>query len=147
MLVFRCFGKLVAIDAAQVSETMRPPRLQTMPNLPELVCGAAVIRGRATPIIDGRALLGDEAPPEATRLVIVRVDAGRSVGVLVDDVIGIRDGRAMSKEPLPPLLGDPEAGAIAELGRLDGELLAVLRTANLVPESVWSHLERERERT
>lgn len=119
---------------------MRPLPVETVPGVPSFVRGTAIVRGKPTPVIDLRDLLGDEVDRPPARLVTVRVDAERRVGLLVDEVLGLRNAATLSGEPLPPLLADAGAGVVDELARLDGQLLTILRAGSLLPEDVWARL-------
>jgi purine-binding chemotaxis protein CheW len=121
-----------------VEETMRPLPIESIPGAPGYVRGASILRGRPTPIVDLRCLLGGEAGGPAGRLVSVKVGNGRRVGLLVDGVIGIRDEPDESIDELPPLLQDAAGEKVQSLARLDSALLTVLKAGRLVPEEVWT---------
>ena len=119
---------------------MRPLPVESLPGVPPFVRGTSIIRGKPTPVLDLRVLLGDAADRPPARLVTVRVDVDRRVGLLVDEVIGLRDGRALAVESLPPLLGDAATSVVEDLARLDDQLLTLLRAGNLLPDEVWARL-------
>lgn len=130
---------LAALPALHVRETMRPLPVEPLADAPSFVIGATVVRGRAVPVIDASALFsGDKA--DATRWIALEI-AGRSAILAVHAVIGVR---LLDTTASPPaLLTRSLHGALAELGALDGELLAVLRAAYLVDEAQAS-MGRER---
>jgi purine-binding chemotaxis protein CheW len=134
----RCGARLCALPIEHVVETMRPLPLEPVPGAPPFVRGAALVRGEVTPVVDLRTLLGGDDGPPATRLVSLRVHPGRGAGLLVDGVLGVHHRAALSAETLPPLLQDAAATVVAELGRLDGELLMILRAGALIPEDGWT---------
>jgi len=74
-----------------------------------------------------------------TRIVMVKA-ADRRVALAFDAVLGVREIAVESLQELPPLLKDASAEAISAIGILDGTLLMVLRSAHLVPETVWAAL-------
>lgn len=116
---------------------MRPLPIEEVPGIPSFVCGASIVRGVVTPIVDLARLLGESEASEAQRLVTIKLDAKRRVGVLVDEVLGVRRHGSETVE-LPPLLLDATAEVVDDLTRLDDSLLTVLRGASLIPEEVWS---------
>jgi purine-binding chemotaxis protein CheW len=63
--------------------------------------------------------------------VTLRV-AGRVVALAVNGVVGVRDLPPATVGDLPPLLRDAGTEVIAAVGRLDAELLFVLRSARLL---------------
>jgi purine-binding chemotaxis protein CheW len=140
VLLFRAGTRLCAIAVAHVEEAMRPLPCEPLPGLPPFVRGVSIVRGRPTPIVDLRVLLGDHEPSSPRRLVILRTDGARRVGLLVDEVLGIRGDQGLSAGDLPPLLADAATAIVESLARLDGELLTVLRTGSLVPAEVWSQV-------
>jgi purine-binding chemotaxis protein CheW len=100
----------------------------------------SVIRGTAIPVVDAGALLGSDEPPEPTRFVTLKTEEKR-VALAVEQVVGIRELTAVSLQDLPPLLRNAKADLVAAVGILDSELLLVLQTARIVPESVWRTLQ------
>ena len=141
VLVFRAGRRLCGLDVAHVVETMRPLPIETLPHVPPFVRGVSIVRGALTPIVDLRALLGgDDEPSEPARLVTLRVEDARRVGLLVDEVLGIARGRELRSEAQPPLLRDASEQFISELTRLDDRLVTVLAAARVVPAEVWEQV-------
>jgi purine-binding chemotaxis protein CheW len=139
-LVCRVESRLLALPLSEVTETMRPLPVSAMPGAPPFVRGAAIVRGEAVPVLDGGLLLGGQAPGAAGRFVILRV-GGRPVALAVDEVLGVRALSGAVLAELPPLLQN--ATSVDSVGILDAQLLVLLQSARLVPESVWSALARE----
>jgi purine-binding chemotaxis protein CheW len=146
-LLFRAGAHLCALPVVHVVETMRPLPVKAIAGAvaalggtPSWVRGLAVIRGVPVPVIDVGSLLQDGPPPlqahaspvrPAARFVTLRV-AGRPVALAVDCVVGVRALARDALRDLPPLLRDAGAEVIASIGRLDTELLLVLRGARLL---------------
>ena len=133
---------LAAIPARHVRETMRPLPLEPLAGAPPFVLGAAVVRGRAVPVLDAASLVrgdeiraihdnraNDETLKRITRWIALEVGA-RTAVLAVHEVIGVQPITIVT-EPAP-LLARAARGAIDELASLDGELLAVLRAGRLV---------------
>lgn len=138
-LLFRAGSLLCAIGLEDVIETMRPLPEVPLAGMPPFVRGVAVIRGVPTPVVDARTVLGIQEGSEPARFVTLKAGT-RTVALAVDEVIGVRDLSSTAAAELPPLLreaGAEAVAAIAAIGRLDAELLFVLRGARQVPESVW----------
>jgi purine-binding chemotaxis protein CheW len=145
MLITRVGGSRCAVPLAHVVETMRRLPIAPIAGAPPSVLGIATIRGEAVPVIDlGRLLGGEDATATtAGRFVTLHigVEAGdRRVALVVDAVEGVRDLAGEPTGALAPLLREAAAEVVAEVGRLDGDLLFVLRSARLVPEALWSGL-------
>lgn len=140
-LLCRVGVHLCALPIEVVVETMRPLPVEFVGGAPEFVSGLSIIRGVPLPVVDTGSLLG-AAESRPTRFVTVRA-GNRLVVLAVDAVLGLRAIADDSLQELPPLLGDSRADLIAAIGAVDSELLLVLRTARVVPESMWAVLELE----
>jgi purine-binding chemotaxis protein CheW len=142
-LICRVRDRLCGLPLGPVVETMRPLPVRSLVAgaaasiAAPFVMGVAMIRGAATPVVDVGALLGAGDAAAPTRFVTVRSGA-RRVALSVESVLGVRELPASSLRELPPLLRDASADVVAAVGTLDAELLVVLRTARLLPESLWA---------
>jgi purine-binding chemotaxis protein CheW len=130
-----------SIPLARVIETMRRLPVAPIPGAPAFVDGVAIVRGVPLPVVSMFRLMEMQETEEAAdatsrRFVSVRVGDRRAV-LAVDSVLGVRHLPASSKHELPPLLRGAAAGIVAHVGALDAQLLLVLSTINLVPESLW----------
>jgi purine-binding chemotaxis protein CheW len=137
VLVVRAHGLTAAVPLGQVVEVMRPLPTDALAGAPPFVRGIALIRGSPVPVVELGRLLGAERDAEVTRYVVVRIGA-RRVALGVDDVPGIREVEEDTLHALPPLLRQASADAVAQVGRLDAELLVLLHTGRLVPEDLWA---------
>jgi purine-binding chemotaxis protein CheW len=141
MLITRVGGRRCAIPLAHVVETMRRLPIAPIAGAPASVLGIATIRGEAVPVIDLAQVLGGDAEAATAAGRLVTLDAGeRRVALAVDAVDGVRDLAGEPTGALAPLLREAAAEVVAEVGRLDGDLLFVLRSARLVPEALWPGL-------
>lgn len=140
-LICRVVNRLCSVPLDHVIETMRPLPVTPVNGVPRPVMGVAVIRGAAMPVVDLAWILGaDESQP--TRFVTVSAE-GRRVALAVDRVVGVRVIPASSLQELPSMLRDVRTDAVATIATLDAELLMVLRSGRLIPESVWDALEAD----
>jgi purine-binding chemotaxis protein CheW len=112
--------------------------LEPVTNAPPFVLGLSVIRGTPVPVVDLAALFG-AAPSHPARFITLRIEA-RTVALAVDAVIGLRTIPAQSLQDLPPLLRDGNSERISALGTLDAQLLLMLQSGRLIPETVWGTL-------
>ena len=94
LLLIRVGARLYGLPVEYVVETMRPLACEPVAHMPAYVRGASMIRGKSIPIVDLGQLLGDTPAPTRARLVALRVDSDRRVGLLVDEVLGLDDGGA-----------------------------------------------------
>jgi purine-binding chemotaxis protein CheW len=146
LLVCRVGAKLCALPLEQLLETMRPLPTEALANLPDFVLGLALIRGRPTPVLDARRLLGSPHDRAPERYVTLDVSGGaaRVVALAVDSVIGVRDLPAEALGDLPSLLRTPESDVVGTIATLDAELVLVLERGRLLPNELWQRLEPER---
>ncbi len=139
-LLCRMRSHLCAVPLEHVAETMRPMPVTPLAGAPPFVQGMSVIRGAAIPVVDAGSLLGAAAPGAPTRFVTLKT-AGKHVALAVEEVIGIRSLAAVATSDLPPLLRAANAELVSSVGMLDRELLLILQTACIVPESVWQSIQ------
>lgn len=121
-----------------VIETMRPLPIEPLGHAPDFVRGVAIIRGRATPVIDTARLL-DTRGGTPTRFVTLRAGA-RSVALTFDAVVEVRRLDRSLLAELPPLLGHASREVVAAVG-VDPELLVVLEASRAIPADTWAALE------
>jgi purine-binding chemotaxis protein CheW len=141
-LLCRIGSRVCALPLRHVSETMRPLPIEPLAGMPPFVRGLSIIRGAPTPVVDGTRLVGGTDQEQTSRFVTVKVGE-RRVALAVDAVIGVRTLPAHSLEALPPLLREGSQDFVSAIGTLDSDLLLMLRSARLVPESVWAAIDTE----
>lgn len=145
-LLCRVGSHLCALPIESVVETMRPLPVSALAGVPAFVLGLSIIRGAPVPVVDARCLFsGTEERGDSTRFVSIK-SGNRRAALAVDGVIGVRALRSVSLGELPPLLREANADVVEAIGTLDAELLLVLRSARIVPESVWDDLDAGRPR-
>lgn len=143
LLVCRVGAKLCALPLRHVVETMRPLPLERLPNMPAFVCGLSIIRGRPTPVLDARLVLGEgKAVATAARRCVTLALGQRQVALLVDAVTGIRSVDSAELTQLPLVLRDAQP-EVEALGTLDAELLLVLQHARLLSDEQLAYFGSE----
>lgn len=138
-LVCRVEARLCALPLHCVIETMRALPVEPIAGAPEFIAGFARVRGEAVPVVDAARLLGGRAG-RARRFVTVR-GAHSVIAIAVDEVLAVRELVDDGIVALPPLAGAVAGEVIAAIGTLDAQLLIVLQTARLVPDSVLDAVE------
>lgn len=139
LLICRVGSKLCGVPARHVTETMRPLPLERLASMPSFVSGVSLIRGRPTPVLSARELLGCDDSTTTGRFLTLQI-ADRHVALAVDAVVGLRRVDATTLSGLPPLLHDRESPSIGAIGRLDAELLLVLEHGKLLDETALAAL-------
>ncbi|HTA89378.1 MAG TPA: chemotaxis protein CheW [Polyangiaceae bacterium] len=139
MLLCRAGSLVCGLRIESVAETMRPLPIEPISGMPEFVSGLSIVRGAPVPVVDLARLLGDESDTQPGRFVVVKTDARRVV-LAVSEVTGLRTLDAKSFGGLPPLLQGARADLVSAVGSLDAQLLLVLESGRVLPDSAWSKL-------
>jgi twitching motility protein PilI len=89
---FRIGGRHLVSSINEVNEILTYPALTLVPGTRSWLLGVANVRGNLVPLIDLKEYLEGERTlvTEASRVLLVR-QAGGSVGLLVDEVLGQRN--------------------------------------------------------
>jgi purine-binding chemotaxis protein CheW len=140
-LLVRAGGVTCAFALSQVVETMRPLPVTPMANLPNFVLGVALVRGRATPVVDLARFFDGVSSGESCRFVTLRTGE-RFVAALVDRVAGVSELNARQMAELPPLLSRVRPGVVQAIHELDSELIVLLESAYLLPDNFWQNVDQ-----
>jgi purine-binding chemotaxis protein CheW len=145
----RIGSRIGALALLDVRETMRPLPIEPLAGTPPFVLGLAIVRGSPVPVIDAGRLLNPSALPYspialsfASRFVSLKL-GDRTAALAVDAVLDVRSLAAGMLADIPLLLSEASEDLVSLVGALDTELLLVLETARLVPDSVWSAINAE----
>ena len=140
---------MCALPVGHVVEVMRPLPIRHLEDVPPFVLGVALVRGAPAPVVDlaqllGVTIAGARREPRASRIgrfvTVAAHGQGRRLSLAVEEVRGIRALTPAALGTLPPLLRAVDARGAGAIGALDDELLLILETTRLLPESVWSSL-------
>lgn len=140
-LLCRLDNRLCALPLEPVVEIMRPLPVEPLAGAPPFVRGLSIIRGAPVPVVDVALLLG-ASRNRSTRYVTIRAGA-RHVALEVDEVLGVRVLPLEKLQAVPPLFREAPADIVSAIGAADDKLLLVLRSARLVPDSLWTVFEAE----
>jgi purine-binding chemotaxis protein CheW len=139
VLLVRAASWLCALPITGVVETMRALPVRPIAGAPPFVRGVSVIRGALLPVVHLGALLGGPLPGSGGRFVTVRTGA-RQVALHVDAVIGAKHIEAAALSMTPPLLSEALPSLAEKIGALDGQMVAWLRLAHILPDDVWGRM-------
>jgi purine-binding chemotaxis protein CheW len=117
-----------ALEIGAVREIVTPLALTVLPHTPEGLAGVADHRSEVVPIVDLRARFGLPSMREPSRKVKwVLVEMGqRTVGLVVDDVLGVLRVPSGEFRAPPDLGGGEQARAISSVATHDKMLVFVL---------------------
>lgn len=137
LLCFRVGGRVFGVDIMAIREILRNQRFTPVPHTPPHVAGVLNLRGELIPVVDlSRVLLRTEsgAGAEESKLVVVNA-RGRTVGLLVDQVLDVLSIGVDALMPVPAAAGDPGPIVLAAFRREDsseGEVGVLVRLGALV---------------
>lgn len=112
---FRIGQRYLVSGINEVNEILTPPALTIVPGTRGWLLGVANVRGNLVPVIDLKQYLEGERTQitDASRVLLVR-QAGGSVGLLIDEVLG---QRSFSEEQRAEAIGEDDE----RYGRFVGE--------------------------
>lgn len=144
LLVVRAAHSLCALPLDLVVETMRPLPCEPIAGAPAFVLGLSLIRSHQLPVIDLAMVVGSGGGRHG-RFITVRTGSSTrdssatsdgQVALAVEEVVGVYSRDQLSEANLPPLLSEANPEVIDSIGRLDADLLLVLRSGSYLPEGI-----------
>lgn len=87
-IVVKYGDELFGIDIKYVDNIVRMQRTTRVPKVQPFIKGVINLRGEVIPVISLRLKMGleDDVITKATRIIIIKLETGESIGVLVDEV-------------------------------------------------------------
>ena len=129
-----------AVPIGCVKEIINPINLTKLPYAPNAISGVVDHRGEVVPIVDLRARFGMPQFEERRRTKWILVDvANRTIGLIVDRVIGVFGTGGRELRPPPNLGGGEDVRGIAGVTSHEGAMVFVLDIERL--ESVVENLQ------
>jgi purine-binding chemotaxis protein CheW len=120
-----------ALEISSVREIVSPLPLTLLPHTPEGLAGVADHRAEVVPVIDLRARFGLSPAAERskkTKWILVHASA-RTVGLIVDDVLGVLRVADVDLRPAPDLGGGERLRGISCVTMYEEALVFVLDVA------------------
>ncbi len=125
--------QLCGVPALTVRDILGEQTITRIPMAPREIAGSLNLRGRIVTAVDLRRRLNlPEAPAGTKRMSVVAEQNGELYALLVDQVSEVVSLPMQSFERNPPTLPSPWADYSAGIFRLQGRLLVVLDTAQLL---------------
>src|SRR5882672_4515395 len=88
VLLFRCGGQVLAVEAGAVREILGASEPTRIPGAPPAVLGLVNVRGTLVPVVDAARAVG--LPGESRRGTLIIVERhGRPVALAVDEVLDL----------------------------------------------------------
>ncbi|MFD0672316.1 chemotaxis protein CheW [Cohnella sp. GCM10027633] len=133
LVMFMLEGERYALDISHLKEIIKVPSILRVANAPQEVLGLINLRGALLPVIDIRPSLGlpQAAGSEQSRILILN-EAGRDIGVLVDEVAEVVNMRADQVEPAPDQIAAISRHYIRGIYKQNEQLIVLLRMDAIV---------------
>jgi purine-binding chemotaxis protein CheW len=132
VLVGTIAGKAYAFPVESVQEIVQLVEPTPMPEWPDEALGMIEIRGTLVPLLDAATFLGSQPVPlSPSQFVLVLEVAGRTWGILLDTVEGVRTGTVRPTDSLAPGRGGKNIFTRGVISR-DGVSVVVVDAEKLV---------------
>ncbi|WP_127470492.1 chemotaxis protein CheW [Thiomicrorhabdus aquaedulcis] len=101
-VLFTLENEIYGIHVKKIREVLRVGTIRKVPGTPRNVLGVINVRGVIVTVLDTRAVYGMAAKSinDVSRIIIVELDDERTVGMLVDFVMEVKDIPEKQFEPL-----------------------------------------------
>ena len=142
VLIVCAADRVCALRLADVVETMRPLRVESLPDTPTYILGMSVVRGAPLPVLNLGLLFGVRNGSQTHRWVTMRTD-DRMLVLAVESVRGVHRLDVGTMESLPTLLQATEA--VESVGTLDRQLVTLLKSGRLLTPDQWKEIEEAAE--
>jgi purine-binding chemotaxis protein CheW len=133
MVAFHLAGEIYGMDIAVIHEIILVPEITHIPRTSPDMQGVINLRGKIVPVLDLRKRLHLPAK-EATRQtrIIVAEQGEMSVGMVVDDVVGVIRIAKSSIEPPTNLVTSMDIDSILGIGKHNDELIILLNMEHVL---------------
>jgi len=131
LVTFRLGKQEYAVDILRVQEVNRLVNITFMPNAGECIEGVINLRGRVIPIVSLRKKFGLDANDMDGKARILVIDAGRTVGVIVDSVSEVLRLSTEAVEPPPSMARGGSVEYVKGVGKLENRLVMLLDVEKL----------------
>jgi chemotaxis signal transduction protein len=144
VLAVRVGGTEFGLPVQAIRTVLHVPTITRLPFPPPSVVGVASVRGSVVPVMDlAERLLGSPGSRTGRLVLIEDAASGHSIGLLVDDVIGLVAGGMKALEPPPEVEASLPAGWIAGILSPDADrLITLLQLAPVLDVSATTDKEQ-----
>ncbi len=129
MLTFYLGEEVFAIDIMKVERVKEYEKTTKVPNISDYVEGIINLMGEVVPIVNLRKkfLMEDYEDKLKTKIIVVKLDNGKKIGFLVDDVkevLNVTDD--IIEEPPTHVGGMSKVKFIFGVAKLEGQMVLIL---------------------
>ena len=136
-LTFFLAGESYGFSILRVKEIIEYGDVTSMPMMPEFICGAINLRGKAVPVIDlaGRLSLRTADISRRTCIIVIELHVNEemmNIGLMVDAVSRVIDFKPDEIERTPSLGGHIRTDFIEAMGKIDEQFVILLNIDNIL---------------
>jgi len=136
LVTFKLGKQEYAVDILKVQEVNRIVEITFMPNMDDAVEGVINLRGKVIPIVSLRKKFGMEANEADGKARIMVIDAGRTVGLIVDSVSEVLRLSPDTVEQPPAVAQRGSLDYVKGVGKLENRLVMLLDVEKLINGSM-----------
>lgn len=124
------------IDISIVDNIVRMQKITRVPKAQDYFLGVINLRGEVVPIMSARLRMN--LPPDeitnATRIIIIKLEAQGAIGVVVDEVANVVTLEDSQIDKVAYDAKDGKTNFINGIGKYDGQLISLLEVSSLLDE-------------
>jgi purine-binding chemotaxis protein CheW len=132
LVTFKLGKQEYALDILNVQEVNRMVNITIMPNANDGFEGVINLRGKVIPIISLRKKFGLVSNDSDEKARIMVIDAGRTMGMIVDSVSEVLRLPSDTVEPPPSMVRGGSIEYVKGVGKLDNRLVMLLDVDKLM---------------
>lgn len=138
---FRLGADVYAVDIMRIKEIIRPQKLVSLPKAPSFVEGILNLRGRIVPVIDiGRRFNVQRSYSERTACLLIVAIGQRFVGLVVDEMIGVKSFPSRDLKPPPEVADGIRAEYLVGVCLIEDALVMLLNPDSFLSSQESSEL-------
>lgn len=134
LVTFKLGNEEYGIDILKVQEINRMTEITTMPKSAFSVEGVINLRGKVIPVVNLRKRFGLEMKELDSQSRIIVVDAGSTIGLIVDSVSEVIRIPSDTIEPPPPITGGIGSEYVRGIVKLKDRLIILLDIDRLLSD-------------
>jgi purine-binding chemotaxis protein CheW len=128
----RVAGRVVAVELGTVREIIPARRPTRLPGAGPFVSGLVNVRGTIVTVLDLPVRFGRTEASQGAGSIVLMDHGAKVVGVAVDEVLDVRREAELELETEAEAL--VPGGAVRAVGRLDGEVVALLDIHDIIAQ-------------
>jgi purine-binding chemotaxis protein CheW len=132
LVTFKLGKQEYAVDILKVQEVNRLIAITAMPNTDDSLEGVINLRGKVIPVVSLRKKFGMKANDRDEKARIMVIDAGKTIGVIVDSVSEVLRISSDIVEPPPSMVRGGGIEYVKGVGKLDSRLVMLLDVDKLL---------------